>query len=87
MALADILTLISITGILGGFLWSVFKTLKKLIEFIDSVNSVVSHVNKLDEASGAVHQSFDTRLNEHDKHLVKHDEELKTLFNWKDKGN
>lgn len=81
MQLADIGVLVAILSAMIGFFWSLFKLLKKIIEFIDSVNSVVTHVNEIDNVSEVIHKDFDKRLDLHDQHLVKHDEEIKTLFN------
>ncbi|TGD20922.1 hypothetical protein EGT49_12260 [Companilactobacillus suantsaicola] len=83
MALSTILTIISIIGAIGGLLAGIFGLLKKIIEFIDSVDAVITHVNDLDEKSINVHEDIYLKLHNHDQHLTKHDEQLKTLFEWK----
>lgn len=83
LKLSVILTIISIFGGIGGLVVGIFSLLKKLIEFIDSVDSVISHVNELDEKSGDTHNDIYSQLHEHDEHLTRHDEQLKTLFEWK----
>lgn len=83
MELADILTLISIFISVGGVLVGFIKVLKKMIEFIDSVDSVVSRVDKLDNTSETAHKSINEELEEHGKHLIRHDEQLKSLNEWR----
>lgn len=82
-----VVTVISIVSAISGFLIGTFGLIRKMIEFVDSVNSVINHVDRLDERFESTHNDIYDRLHEHDEHLVKHDEQLKTLLIWKNEKN
>lgn len=84
--IAEWLALLSIIGVLGGyFIWLVNHFIVQPLS--DSINRLSTEVKDFKDLSRNEHSEFkkhfdriDDRLDDHENHLTRHDEEIKTLF-------
>lgn len=79
----------SIVGIIvilmALFAWLTHVSITKPAEIMnkalrDSLDRLSRHVDGIGSNAEIVHKDHDRRLGQHDVHLMKHDEEIKTLF-------
>lgn len=67
------------------FVWLMHVAVTKPMEVSNqslrrSIDQLSQQVNGLGSTAALVHKEHDKRLDKHDVHLARHDEEIKTLF-------
>ena len=77
--LAAIVTII--IAISGAIAWIVNLAIVKPLQ--TAMNTLSKKIDGIGGNADLVHKDHDRRLDKHEVHLARHDEELKTLFDWK----
>lgn len=80
--LAAIVTIV--IAISGAIAWIVNLAIVKPLQ--TAMNTLSKKIDGIGGNADIVHKDQDRRLDGHDVHLAQHDEELKTLFDWKNHG-
>ncbi|PIO79996.1 hypothetical protein BSQ39_12970 [Loigolactobacillus backii] len=79
-----------IATLMGLFIWLTNVAITKPMQFSNkllqnSIDQLTKQVEGIGSNAALVHKEHDRRLDNHDVHLMKHDEEIKTLFKRTDK--
>ncbi|WP_341778582.1 hypothetical protein [Levilactobacillus sp. HBUAS70063] len=74
-----IFTIMSIAS--GAIVWLVNTAIVKPLR--QSIDLLTEKIEVIGENANSVHAEQDHRIDDHEIHLARHDEELKTLFDWK----
>jgi hypothetical protein len=83
---AELASIITIVGVLIGFFtYLMHVSVTKPMEWSNkalqkSIDQLTEQVKGIGSNADIVHKEHDGRLDQHDVHLMKHDEEIKTLF-------
>lgn len=87
----ELASIITIVGVLIGFFAYLMRvSVTKPMEWSNkalqkSIDQLTKQVKGIGSNAETVHKEHDRRLDQHDVHLMKHDEEIKTLFNRTDR--
>ncbi len=78
----------SIVGIIGACSASLFWMFRTIVmdPFMGKIADLTQQVKSMNDSSTLVHKSHEAWLQRHDVELARHDEELKTLFNRRERG-
>lgn len=83
----ELASLVTIVGLLfSGIVWifklAIIKPMMNSNELLSkSIDELAKKVVNIGDNADKVHAEHDARLDEHEVHLARHDEEIKTLFN------
>lgn len=83
----ELASIIAIVGVLIGFFtYLMHVSVTKPMEWSNkalqkSIDQLTKQVKGIGTNADTVHNEHDRRLDQHDVHFMKHDEEIKTLFN------
>ena len=87
----ELASIITIVGVLIGFFtYLMHVSVTKPMEWSNkalqkSINQLTEQIKRIGSNADTVHKEHDRRLDQHDVHLMKNDEEIKTLFNRTDR--
>ena len=87
LAWDELASIIAIVGVLIGFFtYLMHVSVTKPMEWSNkalqkSIDQLTKQVKGIGTNADTVHNEHDRRLDQHDVHFMKHDEEIKTLFN------